>query len=102
METKFTKGKWRWIYDDPTDSGIKIIGEKEQIVDFVGGSNLSEAEANAKLIVAAPKMFQEHDINKSHCYTVIKMIENNELEPAKNLLKIMADNSEYCIKKAIE
>lgn len=58
METKFTKGQWEWEYDDLSKTGLKIISGDELLVDFVGGENLTEAEANAKLIAVAPELYQ--------------------------------------------
>jgi hypothetical protein len=54
METKFTKGEWF------VSGGYQIVSMPSQckITNHVSGWNLDEAEANAKLIAAAPDLFE--------------------------------------------
>lgn len=62
MKTKFTKGGWHYVYypqinrydihdypDHPADAGLRVLDCNHV------GKNL--AESNAKLIAAAPEMF---------------------------------------------
>jgi hypothetical protein len=58
METKFTKGKWSI---DPMNS-LSIIDDSgdrfHQLICQTNGKGMEEAAANAKLIAAAPTMFE--------------------------------------------
>lgn len=59
MKTKHTPAPWIWQYDGTDKSGLKVIaGDDLNIVDFVGGENIQEAEANARLIAAAPELLE--------------------------------------------
>lgn len=58
--SKHTKGPWSFKYDDETRSGVNVYGNngQTQIIDFVMGENLDEAEANARLIAASPDLLK--------------------------------------------
>lgn len=120
METKFTKGKWK--IDTSEDYTVSVVSPWSTEVTSDNFSTFADyrgalicemhyntgvptketAIANAKLIAAAPALLQEHWINHNHCATVYNMIANGEIQPALRLLDMMAENSEYVIKKATE
>ena len=60
MTTKCTPGPWevrKHSYGTVRDAeGIFRVGEKTPLIDGVWGRNLSEADANARLIAAAPEL----------------------------------------------
>jgi len=83
METKFTKGGWHLRYSD-ADNYAEIIGDiwTNKTIALMPQScfvSKEEAEANAKLIAAAPKMLDA-------LYTI-----NNMLEEKKQRGKRMSD-----------
>jgi hypothetical protein len=60
-KTKFTKGKWEAIKHPDSDTLFYINNEElrmGQIATCYYVSEKSESEANAKLIAAAPEMFE--------------------------------------------
>lgn len=57
METKFTKGEWMVS----SDTEIVSMPSHCKISNCISGWSYQEAEANAKLIAAAPKMFSALD-----------------------------------------
>jgi len=65
METKFTKGGWTIKnpiaeYDSYSNMWFVVIwSESDRIIQRIYGSTKSEAEANAKLIAAAPDLLKE-------------------------------------------
>lgn len=69
MKTKHTKGNWSYTVDtnkvkENPDSGLKpfhhLFGENNKnICSHITGDTIEEAEANAKLIAAAPEMLKE-------------------------------------------
>jgi hypothetical protein len=75
METKFTKGEWiiTDICIDHKGAGYYRIGTNEQdwIAEakgtHVGAETSEECLANAKLIAAAPEMFETLELIKSMC-----------------------------------
>jgi len=59
MEFKGTKGEWKFL-DDGTYCEIQI--EKPLLSICAINTNIKECEANAKLIAAAPEMFEMLDM----------------------------------------
>ena len=57
MKTKFTKGNWILSKYSPTDFGVHSDEGRGNDIALVRGSD-EEAEANAKLIAAAPEMLE--------------------------------------------
>jgi len=59
METKHTKGKWMLIYKTPSTIQIKAhIGFICELPPVKTEADLFEAQANAKLIAAAPELLE--------------------------------------------
>lgn len=56
METKFTKGKWK--VSRPNNSNNEVKSEYGNICLVANNYGSEEMEANAKLISAAPEMFE--------------------------------------------
>lgn len=62
METKHTKGEWKLFYPTENDPNAFTIGDADGfcLASVYGADGnvgeINEAEANAKLIAAAPKM----------------------------------------------
>ena len=61
-ETKFTKGQWKVTYDSQLQALIEIYNEERIIVAVLPDRGtieaMSEIEANANLIAAAPDMYE--------------------------------------------
>ena len=101
METKFTKGEWKTTILSTTDQ-LQIQSEKIHCV-FIDerissvkpalafGKTIEEAEANAKLIAAAPDML---DVLKS----LFKEVYDGNLQASSSLVTQM----NKAIKKATE
>ena len=78
METKFTKGEWMSkelvVYNSETGQTIAHIGKWAVKTE-------EESEANAKLIAAAPEMFEmlqniKIALKSLHCDIIINDIDN--------------------------
>ncbi len=88
MEAKHTQGEWKLNHNSLqgslsnyiiTESGEKICGIS---INYDGINNVqkfNEAEANAKLIVAAPEMLEALKMCINHVGTIA-----NKSEPARN------------------
>ena len=62
-ETKFTKGPWKATYDSQLRAAIEIYNTEDRILVAVLPDRgtieaMSEIEANANLIAAAPDMYE--------------------------------------------
>ena len=62
-ETKFTKGPWRATYDSQLQAAIEIYNTEDRVMVAVLPDRgtieaMSEIEANANLIAAAPDMYE--------------------------------------------
>jgi len=96
METKFTKGEWVIYlksveYDGYANLWFCVLTNSEGvIIQKIYGRTKEEAEANAKLIAAAPKMYEELDSLVSSLERYFKNPYQEELpdiNPAKRILK---------------
>ena len=62
MSEKFTKGPWKATYDSQLQAAIEIYNEDRIIVAVLPDRGtieaMSEIEANANLIAAAPDMYE--------------------------------------------
>jgi len=81
----FTPGKWYTKWDGEDRTGIDVFSDNgEKIVSFVMGGNLAEAQANAKLIAAAPSMYEA----LKKCWPFIHDLEQeNHSEPNVGIFK---------------
>jgi hypothetical protein len=101
METKFTKGKWR--YQEPShiwSLPYVNIGNKRNI--FCEGHSYEEAEANAKLIAAAPELLETSINNLNLMKQILAYREMNGLTIGITFLKTAIKATEQAIKKATE
>lgn len=57
METKFTKGEW-FEQQEPFNLLICTMSENERLISVAAITGCPEQRANAKLIAAAPEMFE--------------------------------------------
>ena len=62
-ETKFTKGPWKATYDSQLQAAIEIYNTEDRVMvavlpDRGTIESMSEIEANANLIAAAPDMYE--------------------------------------------
>ncbi len=62
-EAKFTKGPWKATYDSQLQAAIEIYNTEDRVMVAVLPDRgtieaMSEIEANANLIVAAPDMYE--------------------------------------------
>ena len=62
-ETKFTKGPWKATYDSQLQAAIEIYNTEDRVMVAVLPDRgtieaMSEIEANANLIAAAPDMYE--------------------------------------------
>lgn len=67
MDTKFTKGEWKWASGDGTEKDVCITTDKRNLSStgniceldvFFDGEFGVEQKANANLIAAAPAMYK--------------------------------------------
>ena len=78
MEPKFTQGEWEVYYPEHNQSKIYIQAESQlplTEIDLInyGKNEKAQAEANAKLIAAAPRMFAILDRLTSDDYVMEKL-----------------------------
>ena len=71
-ETKFTKGPWKATYDSQLQAAIEIYNTEDRIMVAVLPDRgtieaMSEIEANANLIVAAPDMYEALETTCEYC-----------------------------------
>ena len=61
METKFTKGEWNHNIIELEDFGIAAISNQSKIIAQcnLNGKLSEEVKANARLISAAPEMYEQ-------------------------------------------
>jgi len=109
MKTQFTQGEWRIVYPsiNEPDKFIIDVNYDGIVYAHVYGADgteeeMAEAEANAKLIAAAPMMYENHKVNSGHCDSLIDMINDNRVDAAIRLIGYMKDNCVNSIKKATE
>lgn len=104
METKFTRGEWHARGED-ADNYAEIIGDigTNKTIALIPKKCFvpkEEAEANTKLIAAAPIMYKKHDENDELCSQMVDLIRNNS--DALNLLILIKSNCCDAIQKVTE
>lgn len=57
MEKKFTQGEWKHVNDSPYHR-VELVNGRLYVASVEGALNESEEQANAKLIAAAPIMYE--------------------------------------------
>ena len=73
MTEKFTKGPWKAKYDSQLQAAIEIYNTEDRIIvailpDRGTVEAMSEIEANANLIAAAPDMYEALEVFCSYCF----------------------------------
>ena len=71
-ETKFTKGPWTAKYDPQLQAAIEIYNTEDRVMVAVLPDRgtieaMSEIEANANLIAAAPDMYEALETTCEYC-----------------------------------
>ena len=71
-ETKFTKGPWAATYDSQLQAAIEIYNTEDRVMVAVLPDRgtieaMSEIEANANLIAAAPEMYEALETTCEYC-----------------------------------
>ena len=71
-ETKFTKGPWKATYDSQLQAAIQIYSTEDRIMVAVLPDRgtieaMSEIEANANLIAAAPDLYEALETTCEYC-----------------------------------
>lgn len=71
-EPKFTKGPWKATYDSQLQAAIEIYNTEDRIIVAVLPDRgtveaMSEIEANANLIAAAPDMYEALEFQCKNC-----------------------------------
>ena len=71
-ETKFTKGQWRATYDSQLQAAIEIYNTEDRVMVAVLPDRgtieaMSEIEANANLIAAAPDLYEALETTCEYC-----------------------------------
>ena len=71
-ETKFTKGPWKATYDSQLQAAIEIYNTEDRVMVAVLPDRgtveaMSEIEANANLIAAAPEMYEALETQCEYC-----------------------------------
>ena len=72
MREKFTKGPWKATYDSQLQAAIEIYNTEDRIIVAVLPDRgtveaMSEIEANANLIAAAPDMYEALEFQCKNC-----------------------------------
>ena len=72
MREKFTKGPWKATYDSQLQAAIEIYNTEDRIMVAVLPDRgtieaMSEIEANANLIAAAPDMYEALETTCEYC-----------------------------------
>lgn len=57
MEKKFTQGEWKHVNDSPYHR-VELVNGRLYVASVEGALNESEEQANAKLIAAAPDLYE--------------------------------------------
>ena len=110
---KHTKGKWKFIKHESHschfgniqsdlgkgENGIMNIRTIDIILNYCGDE---EAEANAKLIEAAPEMIKEHELNIKRLEEVKSMLGSIDRNSIKRYIDQIIQSNELVIKKATE
>jgi len=96
MTNKFSKGQWGYSKYEPCDFGVYSFDGDGRDIALVRGSN-EEAEANAKIIVAAPEMLEALNGLIMACEWVPR---ETFTEAGLSHFKNMIRNAEDAIRKA--
>ena len=72
MSEKFTKGPWKATYDSQLQAAIEIYNTEDRVMVAVLPDRgtieaMSEIEANANLIAAAPDMYEALETTCEYC-----------------------------------
>ena len=115
MKTKHTKGKWVVKKKHCEDRNVDFLSiekhvsyntEKEdEIIDYsiCGIWTTTKAdEANAKLIAAAPEMYNEHEKNAILCNQMLDMLSSGRHKLAIRVLAEIKSNCINAIQKATQ
>ena len=109
METQFTKGEWTTKGKYQTEGHVfsKNGNDERLIASCMGyssnidnGKHIKENIANAKLIAAAPTMYEKHNQNDELCGQMLDLIKYNR--EALDLLIKIKSNCCTAIQKATE
>jgi hypothetical protein len=101
---QFTQGPWKAVPDKSRNMYTWYVEGAKGVVPTIARLSLIDAceeiESNARLIAAAPAMYDRHKDNHGMVQEALRFLYEGEYEEVKCLLNHMALNSKQAIKQA--